>query len=693
MLSIHPIDLSIIIILLSLVVLSAFYTRRYNRSVADFLSANRCAGRYLLTIADGIASLGAITIVAMWEQFYQGGFGSIFWSGLYLPLPLLLAFSGWIVYRYRQTRAMTMAQFLEMRYSTRFRIFAGALCFISGVLNYAIFPAVTGRFIIYFLDLPVITGSIFGLDLNLTLGLVMGIGLGAALFISLNGGQIAVMVTDFIQGQLTNVCFLIILAVLLWLIPWSQMVETLKTVPIGESKLNPFNQGELSDFSPWFFVMAMLVNVYAYRVWQGTQGYQVSARSPHEAKMANVLSGFRGIVIGLLVPLSAVAAWVLLNGDAQPESAAAAQATLDGLRLSGEEQLAHQLTTTVALRELLPVGVLGLLTAVMIMAAVSTDSTYLHSWGSIFVQDVYIPIRHVRGKTKLTPAIHMRVLKGAIICVAAFGWFFSMVFPLQEYILMYFQITGAIFTGGAGAVLIGGLYWRKGTTAGAWAAMLTGSFLSVSGVLIINVLWPLGVSALQDMYVNVKWIQDLPPKFWLNGMQAGLAASAISIIAYILFSVLRPGNSVDFERLFHRGKYAARYANEGVPDYVPQITAKAVPWWLRKLGITAECSWGDKLIFLFSYGLFFWQFGIGFIGLTILYFGFGYLSTDDDWAQWWLIFIAVSALVGTIATIWFIIGGFRDLLSMFHRLRLIAPDVADDGSVSESEHFGDSRFD
>lgn len=685
--TIHPIDFTIIVGLLTIVVLSAFYTRRYNRSVADFLSANRCAGRYLLTIADGIASLGAITIVAMWEQFYQGGFGSVFWSGLYLPLPLLLAFSGWIVYRYRQTRAMTMAQFLEMRYSRPFRVFAGGLCFLSGVLNYAIFPAVTARFLIYFLNLPVVTGTVLGLELNWTLGLVMGLVLAAALFISLNGGQIAVMVSDFAQGQLTNICFLVILFVLLWQIPWAEMVETLKTAPAGESKLNPFNQGELSDFSPWFFVMAMLVNVYAYRVWQGTQGYQVSARSPHEAKMANVLAGFRGIVIGLLVPLSAVAAWVLLNGDAQPAAATAAHATLDELRSAGDEQLAHQLTTTVALRELLPVGVFGLLAAVMIMAAVSTDSTYLHSWGSILVQDVVMPVRDMRGKPKLPPQSHMRRLKLAMCSVAAFAWMFSMIFPLQEYILMYFQITGAIFTGGAGAVLIGGLYWGRGTTAGAWAAMVIGSFLSVTGVLLINIFWPWGVEVLQGRYPDVGWIQELPPKFWLNGMQAGLAASAAAVLAYVAVSLLRPGQMVDFDRLFHRGKYAVQ-AKEGEPDYVPQTIPGSIAGWMRKLGITEECTLRDKLTFLFSYGLFVWQFGVGFVALAVLYLGFGQLATEDAWANWWAIFLWVSVVIGTITTAWFLYGGFRDLLAMFAQLRAINPDADDDGTVTE--HLGQS---
>ncbi len=56
-----------------------------------------------------------------------------------------------------------------------------------------------------------------------------------------------------------------------------------------------------------------------------------------------------------------------------------------------------------------------------------------------------------------------------------------------EYIFMWFQVTQAIFTGGAGAAIIGGLYWKKGTAQGAWAAVLTGSLLSVSGILLRQV--------------------------------------------------------------------------------------------------------------------------------------------------------------------------------------------------------------
>lgn len=60
----HTIDWLIVGLLIGGLGAMAWYTKRYTRSVADFLSANRAANRYLLTMAEGTAGLGAITIVA-----------------------------------------------------------------------------------------------------------------------------------------------------------------------------------------------------------------------------------------------------------------------------------------------------------------------------------------------------------------------------------------------------------------------------------------------------------------------------------------------------------------------------------------------------------------------------------------------------------------------------------------------------
>ena len=69
----HAIDWLIVFGLLMFIVGLAFYTRKYTQSVADFLAANRCAGRYVLCISDGIAGVGAISIVACFEMYYAAG--------------------------------------------------------------------------------------------------------------------------------------------------------------------------------------------------------------------------------------------------------------------------------------------------------------------------------------------------------------------------------------------------------------------------------------------------------------------------------------------------------------------------------------------------------------------------------------------------------------------------------------------
>ena len=141
----HLVDWGILIGLLILMTWAAHYTKRYTRSVADFLVANRCAGRYILGVSDSMAGIGAITIVAWFEAYYNAGFSLGWWFLAYAFVMLVVSLSGWVQYRYRQTRAMTLAQFLEMRYSKRFRVFAGLTAFVSGSVNFGIFPAVAGE--------------------------------------------------------------------------------------------------------------------------------------------------------------------------------------------------------------------------------------------------------------------------------------------------------------------------------------------------------------------------------------------------------------------------------------------------------------------------------------------------------------------------------------------------------------------
>jgi hypothetical protein len=92
---------------------------------------------------------------------------------------------------------------------------------------------------------------------------------------------------------------------------------------------------------------------------------------------------------------------------------------------------------------MLPVGIKGMVVSIFLLGLIARDSSYLHSWGSIFIQDVFLPFH----KTPFSPWQHLWLLRIAILGVAIFGFTFSLLYRQTEYVLMFFAITGAIYSG------------------------------------------------------------------------------------------------------------------------------------------------------------------------------------------------------------------------------------------------------
>lgn len=701
----NSLDWSLLVGLMALLLLICWGASRLTNSVADFLAANRMAGRYLLAVGQGITGLGAITIAANFEKYYQSGFSAYWWMQLVAPIGLLITLTGFVVYRYRETRAMTMAQFFEIRYSRNFRVFSGILAWSSGILNYGIFPAVSARFLIYFTGLPE-TFQLFGFTVS-TLAVTMIVLLAIAFTMATLGGQISIMITDMIQGQFVTLVMLLVLAVLFWHMSWGDVLEGLRHAPEGQSRINPFKQQNIGDFNVFFFLMMGALSIYGTRAWQGGQGYNAAARSPHEARMAGILGDFRGMIAGLAILMIPIFVFAYLHLDQFSADALQVQTELDKF---GNPQLKKQMLVPLALGTVLPNGVMGLFAAVVVMAAISTDNTYLHSWGSIFIQDVILPFR----KKPFSPRAHMWALRLSILFVAAFAFTWSMLFPLHEYIYMYFQITGAIYLGGAGAVIIGGLYWKRGTAGGAWAAMTTGSVLAVSGILVRNIIWPFFLPGWKEKWADVQWLVELPDQFPLNGMQMSFITAVIAVLAYVICSLLSRTPPANMEKLLHRGKYAVepkdvplrhRPPTAAVPvsaaavppaaTAVPTAEGAAIPavaaalkpatWkeflW-KRLGVGPEFTRGDKIVYMLKLG---WVmfFVLAFvIGTTIQMF---WPIADESWETWWGFKVWVTVVSGLITVVWFLWGGTRDLIDLVRQLRSAKSDASDDGTVTDAD--------
>ena len=661
--------------LLAVLLFTLIASQRIVKSAADFLSANRSAGRYLLTVSSGIGGIGAISIIAVFEQCYIAGFSPLWWRFITGPIGLLLVITGWVYYRYRETRVLTLAQFFELRYSRNFRVFSGLLGWLSGIVNYGIFPAVSVRFFIYYCGIPE-TFTIPGIPLVFEtflwlMILVIGLGITFAIF----GGQVAVMLTDFVQGIFCNLAFLAIMVFLVMKFSWNDiftpMQELARENPQA-SLFNPYNTTGIRDFNIWFFLLGIAGTIYTSGAWQGSSGYNSAAKSAHEAKMAGLLGTWRVMVqnsLFIFIPVCAIAFFT------NPQFATGAGEVNALLETISAPQVRTQMTVPLFLKHIMPAGLVGIFAAVMFAAMLSTDDTYMHSWGTIFIQDVILPFR----QKPFSPKTHIRLLQGSIVFVGVFAVCFSYFFSQTEAILLFMQITGAIYMGGGGAVLIGGLYSRFGTTAGAWAAMIGGSSVSV-GLLLLQQKWQAPVAPFLAETFGWAWLRNHMERCPVNGQVAFVTACAAGLLLYVSVSYLdrwinkRP--DFNLERMLHRGIY----------DTTGEHSGRRNIGILKLLGLTGEFTFRDKVIFFVTLG---WTmlgaviFAAGSIGELF------FTIPDLVWLELWKYYVMTMFVIGMLATVWFMIGGGFDVAALFRTMLKAKRNDADDGMVIDGRNAGE----
>ncbi|MDP0495901.1 MAG: sodium:proline symporter [Verrucomicrobiota bacterium JB024] len=644
----HLLDWGLVAFALIIVFGVGALTQRYMRSVADFMAGGRVAGRYLLAVASGEMSAGAVVFAATFEVIAKAGFTWTWWQWINVPVGLMIAITGFVIYRYRETRSMTLAQFFEIRYSKRFRVFTGCLGFFAGIVNFGIIPAVGAQFITAFVGLPPMV-TILGSNIP-TYMLVMSVLLSITLMLTLAGGQITVMVTDCLEGIVSQILYLVIIVALLFMFDWSEISTVLADRPAGQSWLNPFDSLAVEDFNLWYVLMAACLNIYGTMAWQNQNAYNSAGLTPHENRMGNILGRWRAYGKSALTFLLATCALTYLL---HPDFAQQAAQVMHDLSLIPDEHTREQMRIPMAVSHMLPVGVKGAFCAVLIMGIFGGDSTHLHSWGSLFIQDVLVPLR----KRPFGAKQHIRALRLSITGVAVFAFLFGAFFPQTEYIIMWWVVTQGIYIGGAGAVIIGGLYWKKGTTQAAWAALLTGSVLSVGGIT-----------------ARIVW-QDVFP---LNGMQVSFSASLTAIIVYVVVSLLTCKEDFNLERMLHRGKYA-RITDEVGEKRDPQIPFVKRGIFARIMNFNSNFTKSDKLI---TIGLFVWSmlwFGIFCIGGL---WNFIAPWPIEVWKTFWHVAaIGVPVFMALVTAVWFTWGGTRDILALFRRLKLEVVNELDDGTV------------
>jgi len=751
-------DWSIVIVFLIFIVWMGIYSMRYVRSITDYLACGRVCGRYVISVADVANGLAVVVMIGAVEAGYKSGVMYGFWSSISLPLGMFMGLAGFVTYRFRQTKAMSFGQFIEMRYSRGLRIFASTLRAIADMLANMILPALAGRFFMYFLDLPA-SYNLFGFQIS-TFMTIMLVCLTLAISMILFGGSVTLVITDTIQGLFAYPILAVFVIFVLLKFSWSsEVLPVLSDRVSGESFLNPYDIENLRDFNVFYLFVALFSSVLNRGVGLGAGGGTSAAKSAHEQKMAGVLGTWRGGFMSIfyamlvltvivfmnhkdfsaestecrkylstritkeLVPDQKIRQEILTRIDAIPahnhtigkDKPLSLKDNLDTPYLNVISDVAkenpdadirgqvpqfrtlfHQLMLPAIMRKLLPPGLMGLFCMLIILMIISTDDSRIYSASLTLSQDLVLPLLKEPPSQKK----HILIIRLVTVGVGVFYLCGSLFMSQLEYVTMFVHIMYGLWCAGAGIMVLGGLYSRFGTTAGAWASLLSGSGVMLTGVIIqrnwADWVYPWMESAELVAPVGnfLQWISSPlnpyvvwsinPYKCPINAPEFSFIAMVTSVCFYCIVSALTFRRPFNLDRMLHRG----RYNTDNEVKVVSVWTWKNV--FSKLIGITNEYTRGDKII---AWSVFIYTFGLGFC----LFLGIVVWNCFDSWPlKWWgnyylIRTLLIPAVIAVVSTVWFFIGGLIDLKKMFRDLKNRVVDNDDNGVVTGHVSLSDKK--
>ncbi len=294
----------------------------------------------------------------------------------------------------------------------------------------------------------------------------MALLISANLFFVTLGGQLTAMVVDCVEGLISGLMLLALMIGVCYVFKWNQMATAMTSMPPGHSLINPFDAFKTQDFNIVYVLLGLVSGIYGYMAWQGNSGFNSSAFNPQEAKMGKVLGQWRMFARSCSLTLLAFGAMTYMHHPSFFTSWSCERECRGCFCCEADSP--------------------------------QPDRSYLSRYGSTFLMEsgraclpplcslppwraipaTYTPgaafscrmscCPHPPGRAidhRCPPEQHLRWLRRSIIGVGFFAFGFGILWTQDDYILMFMAVTGAIFLGGAGSCIVGGLYWSRGTTA------------------------------------------------------------------------------------------------------------------------------------------------------------------------------------------------------------------------------------
>ncbi len=435
------VDGSIIGLYLLATMVAGIMVRKYVGKVEHFLVAGREMNVYL-----GIASLaatefGVVTCMYTAQNGYRYGFAGATPGILQALAMFFVGITGFCIKPLRDSGVITIPELFEKKFGPKIRWAAGVVIVLGGLLNMGVFLRTGGEFLVQ------VTGlNIKYLEITMTALLIM------VAFYTILGGMLSVLVTDFLQFIVMSVGLIVVTILILVKVGWGTIIKTVET-HYGAGGFNPFVNPEMG----WPFVLFnAFLNMAAVLTWQTTIVRVLSAKDTKTG-----LKIYKGTAFFFVCRFLIPGIWGM-----------AALATLTATQVGSNTLHAMPFL----LSSIVPVGMMGLLIAAMLAADMSTDSSYMLTWGSVIYNDIMAPFR----KTKWTEKKGLLWNRMIIAVIGVFLLVYGLWYPLKGDLWTYLGVTGTIYLSSMSVLLIACNYWKRANNWGAAAAIVFGAVIPVS---------------------------------------------------------------------------------------------------------------------------------------------------------------------------------------------------------------------
>jgi SSS family solute:Na+ symporter len=484
-----PIDGSIVGLYLLATMVAGIMVRKYVGKVEHFLVAGREMNVYL-----GIASLaatefGIVTCMYTAQAGYTRGFAGAI-PGICNALAMfLVGYTGFCVKPLRDSGVMTIPELFQRRYGHFVRWLAGVVIVLGGLLNMGVFLRVGGQFLVVCCGM-----NARYLEIAMTTLLV------AVAVYTILGGMLSVLVTDFLQFVVMSIGLLAVTVLVLSKVGWGHLVAAVGT-HYGDGGFNPFVHADLG----WQFVLSnLLTNTAAVLTWQTCIARLLSAKDTKTGRKVYTGTAFFFICRWVIPGIWGIAALASLTPTDMTHLGAIAGTM-------GEKDMSL-FAMPYYLGTMVPLGLMGILVAAMLAADMSTDSSYMLTWGSVIYNDILAPFHKHKWPEK-KGILWNRFIVAAI---GLFLLFWGLWYKLEGNLWEYLQTTGTIYLASMSILLIGCSYWKRANNWGAIAAIVVGALLPALALSL-------------NLFVKVPALDETGQQLLANGVPKTIGWTALHI--------------------------------------------------------------------------------------------------------------------------------------------------------------------